>query len=89
MTVLASTAMLLAACGQSTNHASAPPPSQLPYPPAEFQTCFRGVVGVPDKALTVSEVEALWKIDRVRAAAEQRCGARFYAWYSDLQKNWR
>lgn len=77
---------LLAACNQS---ASSPSPGQLPYAPVEFQTCFRGVVGVPDKALSVSEVEALWKIDRVRVVASQRCGARFTAWYENLRKTWK
>jgi hypothetical protein len=76
--------MLLAACGPSDNST----PGQLPYAPAEFQSCFRGAVGVPDKALTVAEVEALWKQDRVRLVASQRCGARFSAWYEDLRRNW-
>jgi hypothetical protein len=47
--------MLLAACGPSSNPSS---PGQLPYPPADIQSCFRGVVDVPEKALTVSEVES-------------------------------
>jgi hypothetical protein len=77
--------VLLAACSPSGSET----PSQLPYPPAEFQSCFRGAVGVPDRALTVSEVEALWKVDRVREVASQRCGARLLAWYEDLRTNWK
>uniref|UniRef100_E6VL48 Lipoprotein n=1 Tax=Rhodopseudomonas palustris (strain DX-1) TaxID=652103 RepID=E6VL48_RHOPX len=79
--------MLLAGCNPSGNQAASP--GQLPYVPAEFQTCFRGVAGVPDKALSVSEVEALWKLDRVRSVAQQRCGKRFLAWYESLRKNWQ
>jgi hypothetical protein len=76
---------LLAARGPSDNQS----PGQLPYPPAEFQTCFRGIVGVPDRALSVAEVESLWKNDRVRVVVNQRCGARFLAWYESLRENWK
>jgi hypothetical protein len=80
--------MLLAACGPSSNSIQ-PTPSQLPYPPAEFQSCFRGVAGVPDKALNVAEVESLWKNDRVRTVANRRCGTRLLAWYLSLRENWK
>lgn len=85
MTLPVCLVLLLAACGPSGNET----PSQLPYPPADIQACFRGVVDVPDKALSVSEVESLWKIDRVRSVAQQRCGNRLLAWYTDLRKNWK
>lgn len=63
---------------------------QLPTVPADIQACFRqGPVKVPVKALTVAEVESLWKQDRVRSAVMQACGNRFLAWYDDLQKRWR
>lgn len=84
--MLVLTAPLLAACGASTEPTS---PSQLPYPPADIQSCFRGAADLPDKALSVSEVEALWKQDRIRAVVEQRCGIRLLAWYKDLQANWK
>jgi hypothetical protein len=82
--------MLLGACAPSDSSTKpAGSPSQLPYVPAEFQTCFRGTVGIPNKALTVAEAEALWKIDRIRLIASQRCGARFNEWYDDLRKQWK
>jgi hypothetical protein len=78
-------AMQLAACGPSDNVS----PSQLPHPPADIQSCFRSAVGIPDRALTVAEVEALWKQDRVRLAVNRLCGQRILAWYADLQANWK
>jgi len=62
----------------------------LPTVPADIQACFRtnGPVKVPQKALTVAEVESLWKEDRVRAVVLRKCGSRFMAWYTDLQKRW-
>jgi hypothetical protein len=77
--------MLLAACGPSDKEV----PAALPYAPADLQHCFREATGVPDKALTVSEVEALWKEDRVRLIVNKRCGERMQAWYASLRKNWK
>jgi hypothetical protein len=54
----------------------------FPYPPADLQHCFRDAVGIPDRALTVSEVEELWKQDRIRLIVDKRCGERMQAWYS-------
>jgi hypothetical protein len=78
--------MLLVGCGPSTDGQS---PGQLPHPPADIQTCFRGVVGVPNKALTVAEVESLWKLDRVRVLVNQRCGNRLLSWYESLRARWK
>lgn len=62
----------------------------LPSVPADIQACFRGgPVKVPQKALTVAEVESLWKEDRVRLVVMQKCGQRFLAWQGDLQKRWK
>jgi hypothetical protein len=77
--------MPLAACGQSGKEVA----GQLPYAPADIQSCFRNAVNVPDKALTVAEVESLWKQDRVRVVVNRRCGERMLAWYSTLQANWK
>jgi hypothetical protein len=54
----------------------------FPYPPADLQHCFRDAVGIPDRAPTVSEVEELWKQDRIRLIVNKRCGERMQAWYS-------
>lgn len=64
---------------------------QLPTVPADIQSCFRdnSPVKVPRKALTVAEVESLWKEDRVRAVVLRKCGQRFHVWYDELQKRWR
>ena len=76
--------LFLAACTPATTSGA------LPTVPADIQACFRqGPVKVPPKALTVAEVESLWKQDRVRSAVMQACGQRFLAWYGDLQKRWR
>jgi hypothetical protein len=85
MMLLALIALPLAACGPSDNGSIA----KLPYPPADIQTCFRGAANIPDRALTMSEVEALWKQDRVRVVVEQKCGTRLLAWYKTLQTNWQ
>lgn len=77
--------LLLAGCQPSSTTSG-----QLPTVPADIQACFRqGPVKVPPKALSVAEVESLWKQDRVRSAVMQACGQRFLAWYGDLQKRWR
>jgi hypothetical protein len=76
---------LLAACSPSGET-----PSTLPPVPADIQACFRkGVGGVPTRALNVSEVESLWKNDRVRIVVLQTCGKRFFAWYENLRVNWK
>ena len=78
-------ALLLAGCGPS-----ATVPSSLPPVPADIQQCFRvGVGKVPPRALTVAEVETLWKNDRVRAVVMQRCGNRFLTWYDSLRRSWK
>lgn len=84
--LLAPVALLLAACQQP-----ATVQGSLPTVPADIQSCFRtnGPVKVPHKALTVAEVESLWKEDRVRAVVLRKCGDRFLAWYGDLQRRWR
>ena len=85
MMLLALIALPLAACGPS-DQAS---PGKLPYPPADIQSCFRSASGVPDRALTQGDVEALWKEDRFRSAVNARCGSRLYSWYMSLMANWQ
>lgn len=87
MKALAILALLfLAACTPPGTSAS----GSLPGVPADIQACFRhSAVAIPDRALTVADVESLWKQDRVRLAAMRRCGARILAWYGDLQVNWK
>jgi hypothetical protein len=65
--------------------------STLPMAPADIQACFRthSPVKVPRKALTVAEVESLWKEDRVRAVVLRKCGTRFLSWYEALQRGWK
>lgn len=64
--------------------------SALPHAPADIQACFRkGASVLPDRALTVAEVESLWKQDRVRIKVLQLCGERMVNWYSSLQRTWR
>lgn len=87
MLLLASISTLLVGCGESN---SGRVQGELPTVPADIQSCFReGVGNVPEKALTVAEVETLWKHDRVRAVVMQKCGQRFLAWYGSLRANWK
>lgn len=78
--------MLLGACDESDS-----PPTSTPLPPlpADIRTCFVGVVDIPARALTIGDVEKLWKTDRVRAVVMQRCGVRLLAFYDDLRRSWR
>lgn len=70
--------------------ASAKPPLVVgfafPPVPADIRTCFKGVVAVPAKNLSVAEVETLWKQDRVRVVVNKTCGERFILWYEDLKQ---
>lgn len=84
--IVVALALALAGCGQSGQPSVS---GSLPTVPADIQACFRaGPTKVPQTALSVAEVESLWKQDRVRVVVEQRCGKRFLAWYADLQKRW-
>lgn len=66
------------------------PSGSLPTVPADIQACFRkAAVTIPDRALSVADVESLWKQDRIRLVAMRNCGNRFLAWYSDLQRDWK
>lgn len=84
--MLVLTPLLLAGCEVSGNGASV----RLPPAPADIQMCFRqsGVV-IPNRALTVADVESLWKQDRVRLVVMQRCGNRILAWYDQLRAGWK
>lgn len=80
------TALALVGCNQPGGSVQ----GGLPGVPADIQTCFRSGPGkVPQKALSVAEVESLWKQDRVHEVVLQRCGKRFLAWYGDLRKGGR
>lgn len=58
--------------------------------PGDLRNCFkRGGVDIPNRALTVSDVESLWKQDRVRIVALGQCGNRTIAWYDQLRTKWR
>lgn len=77
---------LLSGCGPDGATVS----GSLPPVPADIQQCFRvGVSKVPPRALTIAEVESLWKIDRIKNVVMQRCGNRFIAWYDSLRVNWK
>jgi uncharacterized lipoprotein YmbA len=80
--------LLLAGCGEQTNPTVSN--SLLPTVPADIQTCFRrSAVTMPDRALTISDVESLWKQDRIRIVAMRNCGKRLLDWYESLRVNWK
>ncbi len=84
---LALTVLLLAACGPSDRAA---PSAGLPPPPADLRACLaRAPAEVPERALSVGDVERGWKEDRRIQAAVRGCGQRLAAWYEDLRKGWR
>lgn len=87
MTALVLISMPLAGCPESGDSAA---PGKLPGVPSDIQACFRdGPVAVPNKALTVSDVESLWKEDRIRLVVSQKCGKRFQSWYNSLRRGWK
>jgi transposase len=58
--------------------------------PPETQKCLRGKgVDIPDKDLTVEQVERLWKQDRKTIVALDACGARSIKAYDELSRRWR
>jgi hypothetical protein len=85
---LVATVAFLAACNESAPK----PPAHTPLPPipADIQACLKGAgVKIPDRALTVGEVERLWGQDRLRIVVMRRCGGRLIAWYEELRANWK
>jgi len=84
--VAAGLALTLAGCGDRISL----PAASLPNAPLDLRQCFNRSVGkLPNRSLTVAEVERAWKSDRLRAVVMQRCGKRFVAWYGALQGGWK
>jgi hypothetical protein len=46
------------------------------------------VVDVPDRDLTVGDVERLWSQDRLRAVAMRQCGNRLIEWHEQIRAGW-
>jgi hypothetical protein len=46
-------------------------------------------VTIPDRELTVGEVERLWAKDRLRIVVLRKCGLRIVAWFEYLRANWK
>lgn len=71
-----------AACGSRPEPPppDVPPPVAAPEVAADLRVCFAGLAVIPDRDLSVADVERLWKDDRKRAAAMARCGVRLLAW---------
>jgi hypothetical protein len=81
------TALALTACVESV---SPPPATPLPPLPTELKSCLRGAgVTIPDRELTVGEVERLWAKDRLRIVVLRKCGLRIVAWFEYLRANWK
>jgi hypothetical protein len=79
--------MALTGCVSSS---SPPPATLLPPLPTELRSCLKGAgVTIPDRALTVGEVEKLWAKDRLKIVVMRKCGARLVRWYDHLRANWR
>jgi hypothetical protein len=55
--------------------------------PADLRKCVEtSGVDIPDRALTIAEVERLWKQDRVRIAVLRGCAKRALAFYDAQRK---
>ena len=81
--------LLLNACDES-DRPPVPASTPLPAVPADIRACFAGAgVDIPRRALTVGDVERLWKQDRLRAVVMQRCGTRLIAFYDQVRRSWR
>lgn len=75
--------MALAGCETS----SSVKPGSLPPVPADIQVCFRKSASIiPDRALSVYDVESLWKQDRIKVVVMAKCGNRLIAWYNGLRR---
>lgn len=85
---LIAVALLLGGCDDPF---APPPDTQLPQLPAALRKCIEDARGVPlpDRALTVGEVERLWKTDRKTIVVQRQCGKQILAWYDTLRKGWR
>jgi hypothetical protein len=77
----------LSACNE---FAERPPATPLPPLPVELKSCLKGAgVTIPDRELTVGEVEKLWAQDRLKIVVMRKCGARVVSWYATLRATWR
>jgi hypothetical protein len=46
------------------------------------------VVDIPNRALTVAEVERLWASDRHRSVMQKQCGQRLIDWHEEIRSLW-
>lgn len=84
-TMTVATALLLAGCDPQ-----GAPAQELPPLPADIVACLKqSGVEIPKRALTVADVERLWKTDRLRIVVMRNCGARAIAWYGELRARWK
>ena len=88
--MIACLSLALAGCGTSDSlpHVSTRP--ALPEVPADIQECFSNsrLTVIPDRNLTVADVERLWASDRFRVIAQQKCGSRLIDWYAAIRTKW-
>lgn len=63
----------------------------IPAIPAALRKCIESAAGVniPRRALTVGEIERLWKSDRVTIVVLRKCGRQLIAFHDTLRKGWR
>jgi hypothetical protein len=81
-------ATTLSACASSGSIAPPLDIRTLPPVPADIANCFRGVVDIPQRDLTVSDVERLWSQDRLRSVQQRQCGERFLEWHNEIRAGW-
>ncbi len=90
MLMLACLSLPLAACGPSDEPLDISARPALPEVPADIQDCFSNsrLTIIPDRDLTVADVERLWASDRMRVIVQHRCGSRFLEWYGKIKAGW-
>jgi hypothetical protein len=87
--------LLLAACdGDEQQYRLAQQPGvtavTLPPLPTDIAACLKkSGVKVPNRALTVEEVERFWKTDRLTLVVMRNCGDRVLAFYNAIRGKYR
>jgi hypothetical protein len=77
----------LAGCGSSPKPLPVVVPTRLIEIPADIRACVStSGVAIPERALTIAEVESLWKQDRVRIAVVRGCLKRALAFYDEQRR---
>lgn len=64
---------------------------KIPRAPEAVRKCINetNLVTIPNRDLSVAEVERLWKNDRLRFVIVKKCGQQLDQWQEQLHSRWR